>query len=385
MAAASPDDDLNDDDTRTVFVTTQRTLAVSSRADWVHYVLVADGTERGLRVPLGTAALRIGRRAPCELVLNDAEVSSQHCDLRLAAGGLDAIVSDLGSTNGSYLDGQRITRPTRWPPGAALQVGRHVLKHEHRPQREVQRSAELDRDLRQASRYLQSLLPLPMTGGPVRSDWVFVPSAQIGGDAFSYGWLDERHFAIAFFDVCGHGIAAAVHSVAVLSALRQRNLPGVNFADPAQVMAGLNDAFPMDAHAGMYFTAWGGVYDRATRTLSYASAGHHPAFLVDAGRQSMQALATRNPMLGAMRPERFATARVDVPLNSCLHLFSDGLFEVRGSDAVQRGLAHFTPALLEPAVPGVTEPQRLFDSVRRSCGGVDFDDDVSLLTLTFAA
>jgi serine phosphatase RsbU (regulator of sigma subunit) len=377
--------DAEDDDTRTVFVTTQRTVAMASRADWVHYVLVADGPERGLRVPLGTAPLRIGRRAPCEVVLGDAEVSAQHCEVRLAEGGLDAIVSDLGSTNGSYLDGQRINRPTRWPPGAALQVGRHVLKHEHRPQREVQRSAEIDRDLRQASRYLQSLLPPPVIDGPVRADWVFVPSAQIGGDAFSYGWLDERRFAIAFFDVCGHGIAAAVHSVAVLSALRQRTLPGVDFADPAQVMAGLNDAFPMDAHAGMYFTAWGGVYDRATRQLRYASAGHHPAYLVDGARRSMQALATRNPMIGAMRPERFATAGVDVPPGASLHLFSDGVFEVRGSDGVQRGLDHFTPSLLEPALPGSTEPQRLLDQVRRACGGAEFDDDVSLLTLSFLA
>jgi len=375
---------LDDDDTRTIFVTTQRTVQAAP-IEWVHYVLVAEGPERGLRVPLGANPVHIGRRAPCELVLADAEVSARHCELRLAEGELDAIVNDLGSTNGSYVDGRRVTGSLRWPPGASLQIGRHVLKHEYRPLREVQRSAELDRDVRQASRYLQSLLPPPLITGPVRSDWVFVPSAQVGGDAFSYGWLDDHRFAIAFFDVCGHGIAAAVHSVAVLSALRQRTLPGVDFADPAQVLAGLNDAFPMDAHAGMYFTAWGGVYDRTTRQLSYASAGHHPAFLVEAGRRSVRALATRNPMIGAMRPERFATARVDVPAGSSLHVFSDGVFEVRDTDGRQLGLDDFTPALLEPALPGVTEPQRLFDKVRRACGGAEFDDDVSLLTLTFLA
>jgi serine phosphatase RsbU (regulator of sigma subunit) len=149
------------------------------------------------------------------------------------------------------------------------------------------------------------------------------------------------------------------------------------------VMAGLNDAFPMDAHAGMYFTAWGGVYDRATRQLSYASAGHHPAFLVDAGRTSMRALATRNPMIGAMRPKAFATGRVDAPAGSSLHLFSDGVFEVRGAGGVQRGLDDFTPVLLEPPLPAMTEPQRLFDKARRACAGAEFEDDVSLLTLSF--
>lgn len=375
---------LDDDDTRTIFVTTQRTVQAAP-VEWVHYVLVAEGPERGLRVPLGTQPVRVGRRAPCELVMADAEVSARHCEMRLAEGELDAIVTDLGSTNGSYIDGRRVAGSVRWPPGASLQIGRHVLKHEYRPLRELLRSAELDRDLRQASRYLQSLLSPPLITGPVRADWVFVPSAQVGGDAFSYGWLDEQRFAIAFFDVCGHGIAAAVHSAAVLSALRQRTLPGVDFADPAQVLAGLNAAFPMDAHAGMYFTAWCGVYDHATRQLSYASAGHHPAFLVDAGRRTMQPLSTRNPMVGAMRPERFSTACVVVPVGSSLHLFSDGVFEVRGTDGVQRGLDHFNPFLLEPARPGITEPQRLFDQARRSNGGVEFDDDVSLLTLSFDA
>ena len=374
-------DEPQDDDTRTVFVTTQRTLA--ARVDWVHYVLVADGTERGLRVPLASTPLRVGRREPCELVLNDVEVSAKHCEITLPEGELEALITDLGSTNGSYLDGQRIKGSVPWPPGAALQIGRHVLKHEHRPSREAQRSAELDRDLRQASRYLQSLLPPPLLEGPVRADWVFVPSAQIGGDAFSYGWLDEQRFAIALFDVCGHGIAAAVHSVAVLSALRQRNLPGVDYGDPSSVLAGLNDAFPMDAHAGMYFTAWGGVYDRATRRLSYASTGHHPAWLVDADRRAMQPLATRNPMVGAMRPDRFQAASVEVPIGSRLYVFSDGLFEVRTPDGRECGLDDFTPSLLEPALPAVTEPQRLFDRVRSACGGAEFDDDVSLLTFSF--
>jgi serine phosphatase RsbU (regulator of sigma subunit) len=372
----------DEDDTRTVFVTTQRPLA--PRADWVHYVLVADGPERGLRVTLAPGyPLRVGRRAPADLLLNDAEVSGRHCEIHLDDNGIDAVVTDLGSTNGSYLDGLRIAGAARWAPGVALQIGRHVLKHEHRPQREAQRSAELDRDLKQASRYLQSLLPVPIIDGPVRVDWLFMPSAQIGGDAFSYGWLDDHRFAIALFDVCGHGIAAAVHSVSVLTALRQRNLPGVDFGQPGRVLAGLNDAFPMDAHAGMYFTAWGGVFDRHTRELRFASAGHHPAFLVDAGRRTMQPLATRNPMVGAMRPDRFVEGRVTVAPGSRLHLFSDGVFEVKSRDGRECGLDDFTPSLLEPALPGVTEPQRLFDTVRRLTGGVEFEDDVSLLSFGF--
>ena len=97
----------------------------------------------------------------------------------------------------------------------------------------------------------------------------------------------------------------------------------------------------------------------------------------------MQPLATRNPMVGAMRPDRFHAASVEVPIGSRLYVFSDGLFEVRTPDGRECGLDDFTPSLLEPALPAVTEPQRLFDRVRSTCGGAEFDDDVSLLTFSF--
>jgi CheY-like chemotaxis protein len=49
-------------------------------------------------------------------------------------------------------------------------------------------------ELAQASRYVQSLLPPPLTGD-VSAQWRFVPSTQLGGDIFSYYWLDSDHLA----------------------------------------------------------------------------------------------------------------------------------------------------------------------------------------------
>ena len=47
-----------------------------------------------------------------------------------------------------------------------------------------------------------------------------------------------------------------------MNLLRQKALPGTDFARPEQVLAALNRIFPMEDHAGMYFTMWIGVYDR---------------------------------------------------------------------------------------------------------------------------
>src|SRR4029077_15457359 len=50
---------------------------------------------------------------------------------------------------------------------------------------------QLAREVSEAAKYVESLLPASLSQGPVRIEWKFVPSTQLGGDAFGYHWLDE--------------------------------------------------------------------------------------------------------------------------------------------------------------------------------------------------
>ena len=52
---------------------------------------------------------------------------------------------------------------------------------------------QLADEVAQAAKYVCSLLPEPIDQGPVRVDWRFVPSTQLGGDSFGYHWLDDEH------------------------------------------------------------------------------------------------------------------------------------------------------------------------------------------------
>ena len=179
-----------DDGERTMIRTTRnRAAQPQPRAGWVHYLSYTDdtGVAQRLRMVEGIP-VRIGRRLPCELVLRDAEVSGVHCELLLRAD--DLMVSDRGSTNGTFVDGRRVFANEPVPPGGMLQVGRQMLKHEFRDEQELAQSQELNRDLARASHYVQSLLPQPLHTGSVRVDWHFQPSTQVGGDVFGYHALD---------------------------------------------------------------------------------------------------------------------------------------------------------------------------------------------------
>jgi FHA domain len=67
----------------------------------------------------------IGRQN-ADLTIDDAQLSRRHAVLRQLAGGLE--VEDLGSSNGTFVDGRRIEAPTPVPAGAKVKLGVTVLE-----------------------------------------------------------------------------------------------------------------------------------------------------------------------------------------------------------------------------------------------------------------
>jgi pSer/pThr/pTyr-binding forkhead associated (FHA) protein len=89
-------------------------------------LVVTDGSLRGTTLTLGQAPVLIGRAPECTLVLDDDFASGRHARLFPQDGSW--IVEDLGSTNGTFLGGVRLTDPTRVEPGVPVRVGRTVLE-----------------------------------------------------------------------------------------------------------------------------------------------------------------------------------------------------------------------------------------------------------------
>jgi serine phosphatase RsbU (regulator of sigma subunit) len=370
----------DDDYQPTIFIAAKAAVP-SVEEDVAHYLVVVEGAEPGKRIEIGESPVTIGRDAQQTLVLADAELSRRHVRVSLVDG--EVVAEDLASTNGTFIGSERLAKPTRLSHGTVFRLGAQFLKYERRSRQDVQRVLDLDRDLRRANSYVFSLLPAPVKAGSILADWRFVPSAQLGGDAFGYYWLDPGTFVFYLLDVSGHGAGSAMHSVTVLNVLRQRALPNVDFRNPAQVLSSLNAMFPMDSHNNMFFTMWYGVYDTADRMLTYGSAGHHPAYLVPADRDAAQPLGVPALMIGAVPDSAYQNQRATVPGGGTVYLFSDGVFEIVTSDQQRWSLSDFLPLLVEPAVAGSPDVERLYQAVRRAAGPGPLDDDFSLMAVTF--
>ena len=89
-------------------------------------LVVVEGPLTGTVIPLGTADVTIGRAPDSTLFLDDDYASNAHSRLTLTNGTW--IVTDLGSTNGTWVDRSRITGPTPFTVGHQLKVGRTVLE-----------------------------------------------------------------------------------------------------------------------------------------------------------------------------------------------------------------------------------------------------------------
>ena len=80
------------------------------------------------RMIVGPGGATIGRSRQCDVVVEDANVSRQHAELRPRGGSW--VLTDLGSTNGSRLNGHQVERSEVVRPGDEIELGATVLRFE---------------------------------------------------------------------------------------------------------------------------------------------------------------------------------------------------------------------------------------------------------------
>jgi len=89
-------------------------------------LVVVEGPLKGRTLPLAASPILLGRAQEATLVLEDDYASGRHA--RLFPQGSRWFIEDLGSTNGTYLGDQQLTRALPVEPGVPVRIGKTVIE-----------------------------------------------------------------------------------------------------------------------------------------------------------------------------------------------------------------------------------------------------------------
>ena len=103
------------------------TRSVGKNGKTPRKLVITEGVLSGTSVPLSDQPVSIGRAPDSTIVLDDDYVSHRHARIAPDARGRWS-VEDLGSTNGTYLDRQRVSGPVLAGLGVPIRIGKTVLE-----------------------------------------------------------------------------------------------------------------------------------------------------------------------------------------------------------------------------------------------------------------
>jgi sigma-B regulation protein RsbU (phosphoserine phosphatase) len=152
---------------------------------------------------------------------------------------------------------------------------------------------------------------------------------------------------------------------------------------PDQVLAKLNEAFQGQQHGNKYFTIWYGVYQAATRTMTWAGGGHHPSVVLVPDEPNPLVLPSDGLMMGVLRGQDFSAQSCHIPTGARLLIFSDGVFEIFREG---REMWNLAGCIAHLAVMGEREGSLmdgLLNHVRHLRGSPHLDDDFSIIEARF--
>ncbi len=246
-----------------------------------------------------------------------------------------------------------------------------AVNNARRFQAERAERAVLDREAQEARVIQQALLPKssPYIPGFVVSG-LSVPARAVGGDWYDFISFPDGRWGIVLADVSGKGTAAAL----LMSATRGifRSLAEA-CCTPGEVLTRLNQLLVDDFPAGKFVTLVYAVLDPATRTVTFANAGHLWPLLIDDRGQRF--LDTERGLPLGLGCGDYSETQVTLSPGSRLVFYSDGITEAVDANEEEYGLNRLAEHAQKPEASAVS----IVEDVRSFANGSGVRDDASVV------
>ena len=216
------------------------------------------------------------------------------------------------------------------------------------------------------------------------------PAKEVGGDFYDFFMIDDDHLALVVADVSGKGVPAALFMMLSKTVLKMEALSS---RDPAAVLLRANADLSEKNDDDMFTTAWIGVLEISTGTLTYADAGHEKLAFYRNGAWELPRKPNGAVALAAFNQEdyevladkyKFRNHTVKLQPGEAVFQYTDGVTEATSADEELFGEEQLIDALND--APS-TSPGVILPFVRKRIANFVQDapqfDDITMLGLRY--
>ena len=233
-------------------------------------------------------------------------------------------------------------------------------------------------ELSVATHIQASMLPSVFPPFPDRKEFELYakmdPAKEVGGDFYDFFMIDDDHIALVIADVSGKGVPAALFMVIAKTLIKNYSKSAMSVED---IFIKTNDQLCEGNGEGLFVTAWIGIVDLNTGTMTYCDAGHEYPYVIHAdGSVKMLKPQKKKLPLAAMEGIEYISNEITLKKGDCLLLYTDGVLEATDADNRLYGTKRLEKVLTDK---GTGNTETLLKDIRADvddfvAGAPQFDD-----------
>lgn len=207
------------------------------------------------------------------------------------------------------------------------------------------------------------------------------PAKEVGGDFYDFFMVDEDHLAFLVADVSGKGVPAALFMVIAKTLIKNHTQKG---EQPNEVFEQVNNQLCENNKEGMFVTAWMGILELSTNTLTYVNAGHTPPLLRRKGEAFNYLHCQSGFVLAGLEGIPYQQETIQLNQGDSIYLYSDG-----ATDAINVKEELFGEERLAESINMHKDktPEQILKSMKADIdtfvGEADQFDDITMLCLHY--
>ena len=301
-------------------------------------------------------------------------------------GLVDMLAVPIKAEDGSNLGGIYILFARRQgltflPALQSLAAAVAAALHRAEVHAQLVATERMTRELEVAGEIQATFLPNKI---PQFSGWeiaaTLVPARQTSGDFYDFIPLADGRLGIVVADVADKGTGAALYMALSRTLIRTYALQYPD--EPELALQTANERIRQDTDSDQFVTVFYGVLDVDSGNLTYANAGHNPAFLLTGAGQAHRLIRTGIP-LGMFTGMVWERAQMTLAPGDLLLIYTDGVTEAQNSDEALFG----EERLLAAGRSGQGESagqvqQAIVTAIRSFVNGAAQFDDITLMVLS---